>query len=442
MVMFALNRTEIDNGYNNAVANPYDPIRDSGASWYEGALTAIPKGFEQGGAEIGLAISGGSQHAQDVVKSLRPDPMATGWLGNVLQGVSSIIPSAIAGTVAAGGNPVGGGVAVGEVKGYARMKELQAEGVDEKTASIVGAIEGITQGAGLLVPASVSGNAAKRILSGAGINMNIGAIERGATSKTLDMNGYKEMADQYRVVDGLALLTDAIIGGLFGGLHAETRMPSEVDAALAANNIHQLEIESAPGIPTDMATRNAHVDAMNIATEQVLRGEPVDIGKNISDTNFLAKPVNEETRLATVEAIKDNGLQDVFTKEVAAKIMEPVKAENIYADAAAKVAEMPDDIAKQRFELLNKKLEDGNLSTKDMPLREALSERFSPTKIAKSPEMQIVENKPDLQIVHESGEVTTAKEALARVDEEIAQAKKDKRIFDAAVNCFIGNGDA
>lgn len=315
-MMFGLNQTEIQNGYANAAANTYIPERDNAPGFFEGSLTALPAGFEQGGAEIGELLTGGSQHSQDVVSSLRPDPMTTGWLGNVLQNIGSVITPAVFGSLVAEGNPVGGALTVGETKGYAKMKELQARGVDEKTAAETGTIEGITQGLGVLVPASATGKVVTRVATGAGINVGIGGASRGATGSVLEANGYKEMADQYRVLDGMQIFTDAILGGIFGGLNVEGAradpLPSEIDAALAANNIHNHELDSAPGIPADIATRNAHAEAMDVATEQVLRGEPVDVANTLTDTNFIPKPENTEGMATIDQALQENGLNTKY----------------------------------------------------------------------------------------------------------------------------------
>lgn len=618
MVMFGLNQKEIANGYNNAAANPYDPIRDSGPSFYSGILAAPETGFQQGGAEIGQFLTGGSQHAQDVVNSLKPNPMTSGWLANVIQGVSSIVPSAIVGTIAAGGNPIGGALAVGETKGYSTMKELQSHGIDEATAVKVGTIEGIAQGAGMLVPASVGGNISTRIATGAGINVGIGAAERGATGKILEANGYKEQADQYRVLDGMQLLTDALIGGIFGA-HGEGRkpLPSEIDAGLAANNIHQLEIESAPGIPADIATRNAHVNAMNLATEQVVRGEPVDVANKLPDTNFLPKS-EVEFKAEVSQAVDDylaehqivyhgtphefenfslekvgtgegaaaygHGLYFTDQKAIAENYRKTLSAEVFFkADGtvfdAVKELANPNvrhifnkngniDEAIARAEQAIKSLEETTQGYKyaqaDLVTLKALKEsggvgkregRIYETKIPTDENMlhwdkplnqqpekvikalekankimvkegsnlgdrlilgtketkplsdivggniyrlaqdqlggakeasdyfnslgikgikypadmqrgkrgeaghnyvvfddkatqkvgaditkQIIAEKPDLKITDESGNVVTAQEALTKANEEISQAKKDKSVFEAAVNCFIRNG--
>lgn len=554
MVVFALNPSEIQNGYNNAAVNPYVSERDSAPSFYKGALTAIPTGFQQGGAEIGEFLSGGSKHSQEVVKSLTPDPMTSGWLANVMQGVSSIVPSMLAGTALSGGNPVGGALAIGETKGFSAMKEKQAEGIDEATAAKVGVIEGITQGAGVLFPAAVGGKALTRVATGAGINVGIGGASRGATGKILEANGYKEMADQYRVIDGMAMMTDAIIGGAFGGLHIEGKaepLPSEIDAGLAANNIHQLEIESAPGIPVDIATRNAHIEAMDIATEQVLRGEPVDVTNELNNTNFIHKPIDSERISNISDSLSESGYGEIVhanekMREYAGRIDEltnDIRSAQSAIDQASNLEGQTaylDPETATRIREINRELENSNLpirrreelqgektmltegaaafpenqvgmlealsasdkskmrslEIKKQKLQKRLNESQSklrrvisnlsdfdrveyasllepesrPVRVVQVKKAEslpdkdnskqveaniadkesniphiskeIISEKPDLKITDESGNVMAAGEALARADEDVAQAEKDSSLFEAAINCFIRNGDA
>lgn len=320
MPMFAMNPVEVQNGYNNAAAQPYEPLRDSGPGFFEGSLTALPTGFQQGGAESALLLSPPSQKPkiQNYLESIKPNPQTTGWLANVLQGVGSIVPPGLVGagiaTVSAGPEaaPVGAALAIGETKGFATMKDLQNRGVDEATAAKVGVVEGVTQGMAPLIPVSAPGSMATRILTGGGINVGIGAAQRGATAKILDANGYKEMADQYHMLDTMQMFTDFTIGGMFGALHTHGHgepLPSQVDAALAANNIHQLELDSAPGIPVDLATRNAHVDAMTLAAEQLSRDERVNVA--LPEANFIFHEINIENATAWRDAIHEHGLDDI-----------------------------------------------------------------------------------------------------------------------------------
>lgn len=391
MVMFGLNTAEIQNGYDNAAATPYIPERDSAPSWYEGAGTALETGFYQGGVEAGMLFADKSQEPaiQQMLDELKPKPETTGWLGNVLQGVGSVIPPAAAGTLAAWGNPLGGALAVGEIKGYAKMQELQSQGVDEATAATVGTIEGITQGAGVILPASTAGRLATRAATGAGINAGLGMTQRGATGSILEANGYKDMADQYRVLDGMALLTDTILGAGFGVAH----LPSEVDAGLAANSIHHLEIDSAPGIPADIATRNAHIEAMDTALSQAARGEPIHV--DLPEANFLAKEPRPEAR-EMAEAF-DEHAQDIMTPEQAREVFTPKPIENPYADISAKVERMDPEMQSARLESLNRKMEAAIITPKEMFEREALSAKVaSPT----SSRLKLIQNDADGQLFY------------------------------------------
>lgn len=74
-----------------------------------------------------------------------------------------------------------------------------------------------------------------------------------------------------------------------------TEIPSDTDAALAVNNIHHLEIESAPGIPANVASRNAHVQAMDVATQNLMEDKPVDVANILVDKQFVVKPAEQDT---------------------------------------------------------------------------------------------------------------------------------------------------
>ena len=240
----------------------------------------------------------------------------TRWLGQVLHGLTSVMPQAVVGGLTAG--PVGAAGLVGTAQGYSKTQQLEHEGVDPATARKVGAIEGATQALGIVAPVAIPGRLATRIASGASMNTGIGMAQRGATGKVLADNGYKDMAEQYKVMDGAAIFTDLILGGGFGAFakgHAKTladALPSEVDAALAANNVRQMEIDAAPGIPADIETRNAHIAATEMATGQLLRGEEVNVSQALpEDVNFLPKDANPEIAAGWHEAFKEEGLAEL-----------------------------------------------------------------------------------------------------------------------------------
>lgn len=400
MVDFGLNRTEIQDGYNAAAMSPYDPARDTPPGFFEGSLDVVPRALETSVAGLTLAAtrSPGSlvdrdypefnQDLMNIVKANKPDPQVTGWLGNVMFGLGTVIPQVVVGAAAAG--PLGAATVVYNAQTEQERAMLEGEidpktgkKIDPETALLLGRVAGGTQALGVVVPGAVPGRLATRLLSGSALNVAIGAGQRGVTGKILEEKGYPAMADQYKVVDGAAMMTDAILGAFFGALHRSGRketdgklppdelppgggeppispenhpLPSEVDAALAANNVHQLEIDSAPGIPTDMETRNSHINAMDKAFDQMTAGKEVNVADTISDTNFLPRPENPEIKNDFEEAAKEHGLKEITDRN---------QAEN---EAAVNI-------------IVNRSMRDGGRSAKEAdvsaPLFARLISRFS-----------------------------------------------------------------
>lgn len=304
-MQFGLNSSEINNNIESAKENPFDPIRDNPPGFFDGSGEATLSGLAQGTGQMLLLQQDIKQSLgfeqededkawrEDLVTSLKdrtPSPDTTGWLGRVLYGLTSV--GIQAGTSALTG-PLGMAATVAGSQGNTKTATLQQEGVDPSTARKVGAVEGITQGLGVIMPASVPGTLGIRVASGATINISMGAAERGAAGSILAANGYKDMAEQYKVMDGAEIFTDAILGGAFGALpHGQNNpLPSETDAALAANNLHHLEIESAPGLPTDPQSRDAHIEAVNQATAQLIGGQSVDVGDITGNMSLVARQI-------------------------------------------------------------------------------------------------------------------------------------------------------
>ncbi len=223
------------------------------------------------------------------VKDLRPDPRTTGLGGQLLSEAAAILPRTIAGT--AFGGPVGGAVAAGGPAGYASKQVAMSEGVDESTATLQGVIEGSTVGVGALLPAAkfvkpVAGDLAIAV----GANVGLGVASRGLTGELLEGAGYTEQAAQYRALDGTGMVIDAVLGAAFFGIGrgmARRPAPQHVDAALVENNALHAELDTAPGIPVDPQAANTHLRALDIATEQLARGEPVRLPDDLPEVAFL-----------------------------------------------------------------------------------------------------------------------------------------------------------
>lgn len=223
------------------------------------------------------------------VMDLRPDPTEVGLVGQILGEAAAVLPRTIAGAVAAG--PVGAAVAAGAPAGFSSKQVGVAEGLDESTATKKGLIDAATVGLGVVLPAArivkpILGDAAAAV----GANVGLGMAGRGATAALLESNGYHSQAAQYKVMDGTALATDAIMGLAFFGLgRANFRRPTskQIDAALTERTNQHADVDTAPGAPIDPRSAMAHQDAIRTVINQLQRGEPVVLPDSIHSAQFL-----------------------------------------------------------------------------------------------------------------------------------------------------------
>ncbi|EAR9244277.1 hypothetical protein NU109_000043 [Salmonella enterica] len=263
--------------------------------------------------------------AEQQVKRLTPDAATTGTAGQVLHGLFDMGGQAVVGTLLSG--PAGGAAAVTALQGFSEFEKLTAQGVDFRTAQEAGLVQGVTAGAGTLIPMSLglraggalaesvgaqlarTGESAVRnvaatavraapdIAYAAGTNIAFGMAQRGLTAKTLRDGGYNEMAAQYDVFDRQSIAIDAVLGVAFGGvgrfLNARGESaatpefsPAEVDAALAANASHHAEIDVAPGVPVNVLSRDAHIQALQKAMNDVSQGRAVDVASIAEPASF------------------------------------------------------------------------------------------------------------------------------------------------------------
>ncbi len=91
--------------------------------------------------------------AEQQVKRLTPDAATTGTAGQVLYGLFDMGGQAVVGITL--GGPVGGAAAVTSLQGFSEFERLTAQGVDFRTAQEAGLVQGITAGAGTLIPMSL-----------------------------------------------------------------------------------------------------------------------------------------------------------------------------------------------------------------------------------------------------------------------------------------------
>lgn len=341
MSFFDLDPTATQNVMDQARLNPLDP-NTLKPGWFAGAwkapVTGLASAFNDAALLMGDAatpamraaarpvddlfktklddwITKQQQIPVDNIKEWAPDPRTTGVVGQAVHGLFNVVPEVLA----------GGPETAAVLQGYKGFRGGMADGLDATTALSKGAIDGISTWVGLKLPMSLgpTAGALKNIGFGAAANVPVGMVQRGATGALLEARGYPEMASQYQALDSAALATDLIMGAGFGAVahygpgalarygkwregNAEKIMPSDVDTALGLNNQLHLELDTAPGIPTDPATRAAHVDAVHSAIQNLLAGEPVATDAAVARGEFTENPSAVKTREAVVQVVEEH----------------------------------------------------------------------------------------------------------------------------------------
>ncbi|WP_342081179.1 hypothetical protein [Escherichia coli] len=336
--------------------------------------------------------------AEQQVKRLTPDAATTGTAGQVLYGLFDMGGQAVVGTTL--GGPVGGAAAVTSLQGFSEFERLTAQGVDFRTAQEAGLVQGITAGAGTLIPMSLGLRAGGALAEGvaaqlartgessvrrsaatavratpdiayaAGTNIAFGMAQRGLTAKTLRDGGYSEMANQYDVLDRQAIAIDAVLGVAFGGVgrfinsrgestSAPNFSPVDVDAALAANAAHHAEIDIAPGVPINVLSRNSHIQALRKAMSDVSDGRPVDVASIVESASFseipgrkslLSQAVNEA--LSSVDdGVTARAIENRLLEEQAAQLL-PRGDRQVYQSEIANSQRIIENLTEQRAQIL------------------------------------------------------------------------------------------
>ncbi|EFG1753336.1 hypothetical protein U9452_00185 [Escherichia coli] len=336
--------------------------------------------------------------AEQQVKRLTPDAATTGTAGQVLYGLFDMGGQAVVGTTL--GGPVGGAAAVTSLQGFSEFERLTAQGVDFRAAQEAGLVQGITAGAGTLIPMSLGLRAGGALAEGvaaqlartgessvrraaatavratpdiayaAGTNIAFGMAQRGLTAKTLRDGGYSEMANQYDVLDRQAIAIDAVLGVAFGGVgrfinsrgeptSAPNFSPVDIDAALAANAAHHAEIDIAPGVPINVLSRNSHIQALRKAMSDVSQGRPVDVASIAESASFseipgrkslLSQAVNEA--LSSVDdGVTARAIENRLLEEQAAQLL-PRGDRQVYQSEIANSQRIIENLTEQRAQIL------------------------------------------------------------------------------------------
>lgn len=242
---------------------------------------------------------------QDARGYVKPDAGSQGTAAEVLYGLGQFVP-AIGATIV-GGPTVGAATAFSSTYEQS-YQDFRAKGVDEATARNLAAQQSSFNAAGMALPAAIGSTVATRIASGVAINTGFGGLNRYSVSETLEEKGYTEMAKQYRVFDGQAMLVDAVLGGAFGGAHhlaarnADAPPSAETEAPVPA-----AEVQSVP---------DATAEASPVA-EAAPQVAPLGDGPAVPDS----QQVTYESRMAELQQSADQllsrGDRKVWQSEIA-----------------------------------------------------------------------------------------------------------------------------
>lgn len=336
--------------------------------------------------------------AQEQVKRLTPDAATTGTAGQVLYGLFDMGGQALAGTALAG--PAGGAAAVTSLQGFSEFERLTAQGVDFRTAQEAGLIQGITAGAGTLIPmslglraggalaegvgaqlartgesavfsaAATAARAAPDIAYAAGTNIAFGMAQRGLTAQTLREGGYNEMANQYDVLDRQSIAIDAVLGVAFGGVgrfmnsrgeaaRTPEFTPTDVDAALSANASHHAEIDVAPGVPINVLSRDAHIQALQKAMRDVSEGRAVDVANIAEPASFSDIPGRRSLIAQSIDEVIFQADEGSAARAVETRVLEEQAAQilprgdrQVYQAEIANSQRIVDNLKEQRNQIL------------------------------------------------------------------------------------------
>ncbi|MFX4321251.1 lytic transglycosylase domain-containing protein [Acinetobacter baumannii] len=229
----------------------------------------------------------------------------TGIVGNIGVGVGDYLWRGALGVATSG--TLGAATLTGGSTGNYVYTDLTRKGVDENTALKVAGVNAVGDAIGTALPISygfkgTGGLVADAALSvGSATGLNTGM--QYASEQILKSNGYDKQAKQYEVT-GESVATDLLINSLmFGGARylgsRQNQLDQDVDAEInqlnsddfetrndvlndaLVKNSFEFEDTTLPVRTTDPVQQNKHYQNLDVATEQILKGQPVSVPNTV-----------------------------------------------------------------------------------------------------------------------------------------------------------------
>lgn len=315
--------------------------------YFRGAGASAMAEFARQGRSVSLAaavpfiaydaITGGTE-AQDrffrqhdeifgrAVEKWTGDAADTGAAGQITGSLIGMLLPMIGGSMALG--PARAGTLVAGQQTLQQGEELVRAGVSANKALAAGAVTGAALGAGLYVPIFGRTLAERVLYGGAGLNALWGAGDRAAAAAILE--GTPGEGHFGTVFDPTSVLLDTLLGAAFGGVvHLSPRGRagsaeaweqleawgrklgiSDKAAVQVARATRHKNADSLPGVPRTPADAEAHVQRMELALEQLVRDQAVEVsGLPRANTDpdparAAEQQVNAQRLLETAEEIR------------------------------------------------------------------------------------------------------------------------------------------
>lgn len=362
------------------------------------------------------------QSAVEFVNRTRVNPNEVGAAGQLLHQLGSIF--AVGATVGPLTGPAAvpaSAAAIGATSGLDKYHEIYEQTRDEETATKLGITTGLTMGAGALLPPFIGKAITTQIASGVGINVALGAAERGVSGKVLADNGLNEMASHYNAMDMKQAAFDAVLGALFpmgARILNGTKADVAVDAAIL-HHLHQAEQERGITLPSDFKTLDEAKAAMLEGDRQLfVEGKnPMEITPPPIDENALANPLFGRDIIAGHEA-------DVaLNKQMGESRAEVENIANAIAEAEKTTPANKDVEAKSPAEV------------------KPPAESITPESFLRQDAKRIVDLDPERMVQTLDGKEVSAAKAMELAKSYAKNVESEKQLYDAALACYLSEGN-
>ncbi|MGR8034476.1 transglycosylase SLT domain-containing protein [Acinetobacter baumannii] len=243
----------------------------------------------------------------------------TGIVGNIGVGIGDYLWRGALGVTT--GGTLGAATLTGGSTGNYVYTDLTRKGVDENTALKVAGVNAVGDAIGTALPIGYGfkgsgGLVADAALSvGGATGLNTGM--QYASEQLLKSKGYDKQAKQYEVT-GESVATDLLINSLmFGGARylgsRQNQLDQDVDAEInqlnsddfetrndalndaLVKNSFEFEDTTLPVQTTDPVQQNKHYQNLDVATEQILKGQPVSVPNTVDRGNIDIAPSEYKT---------------------------------------------------------------------------------------------------------------------------------------------------